>query len=71
VTGQHDKAIEILLKAEKLNPNDAVVLGNIAQGYKLKGDNGKAIEYYEKVVKVGDKETIAYAEEQIKELKKK
>ena len=71
VSGQHDKAIETLLKAEKLNPKDAIVLGNIAHGYKLKGEKDKAIEYYEKVVANGDSEMIEFAQQQIQELKKK
>ena len=35
---QYDKALEWLLKAEKINPGDSIVLSNIAQAYKLKGD---------------------------------
>jgi tetratricopeptide (TPR) repeat protein len=69
LTGEYVKGIDILLKAEKLNPKDAIVLGNIAQGYKLKGDKNKAIEYYKKTMKYGDKETKKYAKEQIKKLK--
>lgn len=68
--GEYDKGIEPLLKAEKLDPKDYIVLSNIAQGYKLKGDKKKAIEYYEKVVEYGDADTKAYAKDQIKELKK-
>jgi len=34
---KYDYALEILLKAEKINPKDYIVLGNIAQAYKLKG----------------------------------
>lgn len=70
LTGEYDKGIEPLLKAEKIDPEDAIVLGNIAQGYKLKGDKETAIEYYEKVIKYGDERSIAYAKQQIQELKK-
>lgn len=70
LTGEYDQAIEALLKAEKLAPTDGVVLGNIAQGYKLKGDKKMAIKYYKKVRKYGDEEAIAFAEQQIEELKK-
>jgi len=38
VTGKFDKGIETLLKAEKINPKDFIVLSNIAHGYNLKGD---------------------------------
>jgi len=58
------------LKAEKNNPKDAIVLGNIAQGYKLKGNITTAIEYYEKVIKYGDESSIAFARQQIEALRK-
>ena len=70
LTGQYDKGIEALLKAEKINPKDCVVLSNIAHGYKLQGDKQNAVKYYEKVVKYGDEEDIQYAKQQIEELKK-
>lgn len=65
---QYDKALEELLKAEKLNPQDYIVLGNIAQAYKLKGDTENAIKYYELTKKYGGKQEKEYAKEQIKEL---
>jgi tetratricopeptide (TPR) repeat protein len=68
---KYDEAIGVLLRAEKIAPDDAIVLGNIAQGYKLKGDNKKAVEYYEKVMKIGDQEAVEYARKQIKELQSK
>ena len=70
LTGEYDKGIESLLKAEIINPEDYIVLSNIAQGYKLKGDKEKAIEYYEKTIEYGDKKAKAYAKKQIDELKK-
>lgn len=70
LTGEYDKGIEPLLKAEKLAPQDAVVLGNIAQGYKLKGEKQLAIKYYKKVITHGDERSAAYAKQQIEELKK-
>ena len=70
LTGEYDKGIEPLLKAEKINPKDYIVLSNIAQGYKLKGDKEKAIEYYEKTVKYGDEQAKTYAKQQIEELRK-
>jgi tetratricopeptide (TPR) repeat protein len=69
LTGEYDKGIEPLLKAEKLNPKDYIVLGNIAQGYKLKGDKKKAIEYYEKTAAFGDERAKEFAKQQITELK--
>ena len=68
---QYDKALEPLLKAEKINPKDYIVLSNIAQAYKLKGDNKNAIKYYELTIKHGDEHSKKYAQGQIDELKKK
>jgi tetratricopeptide (TPR) repeat protein len=68
---QYDKALEPLLKAEKLNPKDYIVLSNIAQAYKLKGDTKNAIKYYELTIKHGDEQAKKYAQGQIDELKKK
>ncbi len=68
---EYDKALEPLLKAEKIDNQDYIVLSNIAQAYKLKGDYKKAIEYYELTVKHGDDAAKKYAKSQIEELKKK
>lgn len=68
---EYDKALEYLLKAEKLNPKDYIVLSNIAQAYKLKGDTKNAIKYYELTIKYGDEQAKNYAKGQIDELKKK
>lgn len=70
LTGEYDKGIEPLLKAEKINPKDYIVLSNIAQGYKLKGDKNRAIEYYEKTIKYGDEQAKTFGRKQIEELKK-
>ena len=68
---KYDKALEPLLKAEKLSPQDYIVLSNIAQAYKLNGDNANAIKYYELTAKYGDEQAIEYAQKQIELLKKK
>lgn len=70
LTGEYDKGLEPLLKAEKITPTDYIVLSNIAQGYMLKGDKEKALEYYEKTAKYGDEQTKEFAKTQIEELKK-
>lgn len=69
LTGDYDKGIETLLRAEKINPKDPVVLANIAHAYNSKGDKKNAIAYYKKVMKHGNAETRQYAEEQIQKLK--
>lgn len=66
--GNYDEALKPLLKAEKLNPKDYIVLNNIAHAYKLKGDTKNAIKYYELMKQYGDEETQQYAQEQIDEL---
>ncbi|MDP2175090.1 MAG: tetratricopeptide repeat protein [Bacteroidota bacterium] len=66
----YDKAIQYLKQAEQLNPKDFIVLSNIAQGYKLKGDKENAIKYYELTLKHGDEQAKKYAQTQIEKLKK-
>jgi tetratricopeptide (TPR) repeat protein len=68
---QYDKALDTLLKAEKLNPKDCIVLNNIAQTYKLKGDTINAIKYYKLTIQYGDDQAKNYANGQIEELLKK
>ncbi|WP_152286656.1 tetratricopeptide repeat protein [Flavicella marina] len=69
LTGEFDKAISTLLRAERINPKDFIVLTNIAHGYKLKGNKEKAIEYYEKTIKYGDDSAIKFSKQQIQQLK--
>jgi tetratricopeptide (TPR) repeat protein len=66
---EYDKALEKLLEAEKINPKDYIVLSNIAQAYKLKGDKVNSIKYYELVSKYGNDDAKQYSKDQIKQLK--
>ncbi len=68
--GEFDKGLDALFKAEKINPKDAIVLSNIANGYKQSGNKSKAIEYYEKTYLYGDAEAKNFAKKQIAALKK-
>lgn len=68
LTKNYDKAIDYLKQAEKLNPKDFIVLNNIAQGYKLKGDKANAIKYYRLTEKYGDERAKEQARENIKAL---
>lgn len=70
VKGDFDKALNILLKAERINPKDYVILGNIAYGYRQKGNKEKAIEYYKKIIEFGDKQSKEFAKQQIIDLNK-
>ncbi|MDT3739774.1 MAG: tetratricopeptide repeat protein [Candidatus Kapabacteria bacterium] len=67
---EYDKGLEVLFKAEKIAPEDYIILANIAQAYKLKGDNINSIKYYQKVIQFGNEQAKAFAKEQIKELEK-
>lgn len=69
LTKSYDKAIGYLKMAEKINPKDFIVLNNLAQGYKLKGDKANAIKYYELTAKYGDEDAKQQAKENIKRLK--
>ena len=61
----------ISIKQEKINPEDDIVLSNIAQAYKLKEDFENAIKYYEKVMLYGNEDIIEFAKYQIEQLKGK
>ena len=69
--GEYDKALQPLIKAEKINPNDYIVTANIANIYKLQGKNEQAIAYYEKLLSVQEPGVSEFAKEQIEILKKK
>ncbi|NQX81105.1 MAG: tetratricopeptide repeat protein [Flavobacteriaceae bacterium] len=69
--GNYEKGIKPLLKAEKIEPKDFIVLSNIAQAYKLMGNTKTSIEYYNKIVDIGDIEAKEFAENEIKKLEKK
>lgn len=71
LTGEYDKGIEALLKAEKIDPKDGVILSNIAHGYKLKGDIENSIKYYEKMLKLDNQRQVEFAKEQIEALRNK
>lgn len=71
LTGEYDKGIEALLKAEKIDPKDGIVLSNIAHGYKLKGDIDNSLKYYEKMLELDDPRAVEFSKQQIEELKKK
>ena len=70
LTGEYDKGIEPLLRAETIDPKDYIVLSNLAQCYKLKHDKEKAIEYYKRTILYGDESAKEYAKQQISILQK-
>lgn len=44
---EYDKSLETLLKAEKIEPGNSILLYNIAYVYGVKGDKSNAKKYYE------------------------
>lgn len=52
-----------LLKAEKINPKDGIVINNIAFAYNQLGDKPNAIKYYQLVTIYGDEAAKANAKE--------
>lgn len=70
LTDSMDKALAYLLHAEQLNPKDVIVLNNIAEVYKRKGDKASTRKYYEKVLQYGDENAKADIKEKIKQLDK-
>jgi len=58
------------LKAEKIHPKDYIILSNIVQDCRFKGDKKNVIKYLEKVIKYGNEQAKTYEKQQINELKK-
>ncbi|GLB52389.1 hypothetical protein NBRC110019_14290 [Neptunitalea chrysea] len=54
---EYENALNYFLKAETINPKDAIVLNNIAYSYQLLENNVKAIEYYKKMLPYVSTET--------------
>jgi WD40 repeat protein/cytochrome c-type biogenesis protein CcmH/NrfG len=52
--GDFDGSINLLLIAQKLNPDDARVYYNLGHSYRQKGDKQKAIEAYRRYVQMGE-----------------
>ncbi len=69
LTKNYDYALVYLKRAEVLNSKDFIVLNNIAQAYKLKGDKENAIKYYQLTEKYGDEQAKQQAGKEIKNLK--
>ncbi|MCB9195221.1 MAG: tetratricopeptide repeat protein [Flavobacteriales bacterium] len=65
---QFDKALDSFFQAEQLDPEDTIVLNNIAHCYRLKGDKKNSIKYYKKMKEYGDQDTKDYAQKMIDEI---
>lgn len=69
IEGKAKDALKIMLKAEKLEPANAMVLNNIAHIYLKMNNKKKAISYYEKIVKKCDRIAARKAQNQLDFLK--
>jgi tetratricopeptide (TPR) repeat protein len=67
--GNHNKALETLLKAEKIAPTDYIILNNIANIYRTQNDKPNAIRYYELVLKHGNDDAKEVATRELKKLR--
>lgn len=70
LTEKYKEAIEVLLKAEEIDPTDGIVLSNIAFAYRQQGDIPNSIKYYEKMLELDDPQAKEFATQMIEELKK-
>ncbi|MFD2908067.1 tetratricopeptide repeat protein [Flavobacterium ardleyense] len=66
---KNKEALELYKKAEKINPNDVIVLNNIAIIYERLADIEQAKKYYKKIVSVGDEKSKTLAQKKLAELK--
>lgn len=71
INGDLHKALELFQKAHEIDPNDVLVLSNIAYTYIQLDKKDKAIEYYKKIIEKGKPQEIEFAEYQIEQLGKK
>lgn len=70
IKADYTSALTPLLKAEKINPQDYIVLNNIAFCYMNMHDKPNAIKYYELALKYGNEETKKQATEKLSQLRK-
>lgn len=68
---KYDEALKYMLQAEKVNPQDKIILGNIAYTYRLLGKSEQAIRYYNKLAKYEDESGKRQIKKLIEELEKK
>ena len=70
LTAQYKKALAYLLQAEQFAPEDTIVIANIAHTYRVLDNTFKSIEYYQKLAKLGNEQTAAFAYQQLEGLQK-
>lgn len=57
---RYEEALDFYTKAVVYNPSDSIIMLKIANIYRLKGDNVKAISYYDKILLIDNSNTDAY-----------
>ena len=70
IQNNNKDALELLLRAEKINPQDCIVLNNIAQTYFRLGDKSNSIKYLNLVLKYGNADEKQSAKEKIDKIQK-
>ncbi|GMO13454.1 MAG: hypothetical protein Ta2A_24260 [Treponemataceae bacterium] len=68
ISSDNANALKMFLKAEAIDPNDSLVLMNIARLYRDMGDTAKAKEYFTSVTNVGTSEEKKQAQAELKKL---
>lgn len=69
IENKFKEALELYKKAEKINPNDPIVLNNIGLIYERLDDIDQAKKYYKKIISVGDDKSKAFAQKKLDQLK--
>ncbi len=69
MAGDYANGLKYFLQAEKINPQDPVILLNIANVYKKTNKKAKAKEYYQRIGKLSDPQAQRIAKEQLEKLK--
>ena len=56
ILGRSTEGLKMLQKAADMRPNDEVLIGNLADGYRWSGQQKKAMETYDKAIALANKE---------------
>ncbi len=53
---RYSEALDVLQKSAQMHPNDEVVIGNLADGYRWSGQQKKAMETYDRAMSLANKD---------------
>ena len=68
---EYEKAIEVLLSANKIDPNDYIIVGNLASDYEKAGNIKEAEKWYLIMSKMDSEDAKAYAEKALNRIRNK